>query len=33
MGLLDAVLEKIYHLNAERMFRQFKSGAAQKGAE
>jgi len=33
MGLLAAVLEKIYHLNAERMFRQFKSGAAQKGAE
>jgi predicted TIM-barrel fold metal-dependent hydrolase len=26
MELPDAVLEKIYHSNAERMFRQFKSG-------
>ena len=33
MGLPDAGLEKIYHLNAERMFRQFKSGAVQEGAE
>ncbi len=27
MELPEAVLEKIYHLNAERIFRQFKSGA------
>jgi uncharacterized protein len=32
MGLPDAVLEKIYHLKAKRVFRQFKSGAVQKGA-
>ena len=27
LGLPDPVLEKIYHLNAERVFRQFKGGA------
>lgn len=33
MDLPDAVLEKIYHLNAERIFRQFKSAAdLRKGA-
>lgn len=27
MELPDTVLEKIYHLNAERMFREFRGGA------
>jgi uncharacterized protein len=34
LDLPDPVLEKIYHLNAERMFRQFKGAAQlQKGAQ
>ncbi|MBS1850498.1 MAG: amidohydrolase [Acidobacteria bacterium] len=34
MGLPDSVLEKIYHRNAERMFRQFKGAdLAKKGAQ
>jgi uncharacterized protein len=31
MALPDAVLEKIYHLNAERIFRQFKDEATAEG--
>jgi predicted TIM-barrel fold metal-dependent hydrolase len=34
MQLPDPVLEKVYHLNAEKLFRQFKgSGSAAKGAK
>ncbi len=33
MALPDSVLEKIYHRNAARMFRQFKSGTATGGVK
>lgn len=33
MELPDNVLEKIYHLNAERIFRQFKGSDIHKGTQ
>lgn len=33
LDLSDPVLEKIYHLNAERVFRQFKGGVQEKAQE
>lgn len=32
MELPDAVLEKVYHLNAERLFHQFRGGAQERKA-
>jgi len=32
MELPDTVLEKVYHLNAERLFHQFRGGAQERKA-
>jgi len=32
MALPDSVLEKVYHLNAERLFHQFRGGAQERKA-